>query len=125
MMIDTDVIIWYLKGNKNAYSAIEENKGFKISAISYIELVQGMRNKMELNELRKALKSWQTEILYVSDEISSKAVFYIERHYLSHSLRLADALIASTAISFGLPIVTGNDKHYTVLTELEVMKFRP
>jgi predicted nucleic acid-binding protein len=52
-------------------------------------------------------------------------MFYIERHYLSHSLQLADALIASTAITNGLPLLTGNDKHYSIIKEIEVKKFRP
>ncbi|WP_223293946.1 type II toxin-antitoxin system prevent-host-death family antitoxin [Pelodictyon phaeoclathratiforme] len=30
----------------------------------------------------------------------------------SHSMQLADALIGATAIAHGLPVLTGNDKHY-------------
>ena len=58
-------------------------------------------------------------------EISAKAMFYIERHYLSHSLQLADALIASTAITNGLQLLTGNEKHYKVIKELSITKFKP
>jgi hypothetical protein len=28
MVIDTDVLIWYMKGNENAYKAIENSKFF-------------------------------------------------------------------------------------------------
>ncbi len=45
MLIDTDVLIWYLKGNENAYQTIENSSSFFISVVTYIELVQGMRNK--------------------------------------------------------------------------------
>jgi len=48
-----------------------------------------------------------------------------EKHFLSHSLRLADALIAATAITCGLPLLTGNDKHYRIIKELTVKLFRP
>ena len=50
-------------------------------------------------------------------------MFYIERHYLSHSLELADALIGGTAIVYGLPLLTCNDKHYKVIKELDLIKF--
>lgn len=58
MLIDTDVIIWYMRGNRNALKALEKHKGFTISVVTYMELVQGMRNKNELAALRKALKFW-------------------------------------------------------------------
>lgn len=125
MIIDTDVLIWYLRGDDNAYQVIEKLNGFYTSVVTYIELVQGLRNKAELVELRKAFREWNTKILYINEEISAKAMFYIERHYLGHSLQLADALIASTAITNGLPLLTGNDKHYKVIKELNITKFKP
>jgi len=39
-------------------------------------------------------------------------MFIVEQQFLSHSILLADALIGATAISHGIPILTGNDKHY-------------
>jgi hypothetical protein len=90
-----------------------------------MELVQGMRDKNELNKLRRALHAWNSKILYISEEISVKAMFFVEQHYLSHSIQLADTLIGATAISHGLPILTGNDKHYKILKDLQTKKFRP
>ena len=124
MLIDTDVLIWYLKGNEKAYQVIENSSNFFISVVTYMELVQGMRNKNELNNLRKALHIWNAKILYISEEISSKAMFYVEQHFLSHSMQLADALIGATAIAYGSPVLTGNDKHYKVLKDLEIKRFR-
>jgi len=108
MLVDTDVLIWYLKGNENAYQVIENSSNFFISVVTYMELVQGMRNKKELNNLRKALHIWNAKILYISEEISAKAMFYVEQHFLSHSMQLADALIGATAIAYGNPVLTGN-----------------
>ncbi len=125
MLIDTDVLIWYIKGNKKAYKTVEQYNGFSISVITYMELVQGMRNKHELNILRKTMCNWNVKIIYISEEISAKAMFYVEQHFLSHSVQLADALIAATAAAHGLPILTGNNKHYTVMKNIEVKKFRP
>ena len=125
MVVDTDVLIWYLKGNQNAFKVIEEAEIFYISVVTYMELVQGMRNKNELVALRRALHAWKTKLLYLSEEISIKAMFLVEQHDYSHSIRLADALIGATAISHGLPILTGNDRHYRILKGLQTKKFRP
>lgn len=125
MVIDTDVIIWYMRGNEKAYQTIENSNNFFISVVTYMELVQGLRNKKELNQLRKALHGWKAQILYISEEISAKAMFYVEQHFLSHSIELADALIGATAIACGLPILTGNDKHYRVIKDIQIEKFAP
>ena len=125
MVIDTDVIIWYMKGNQKAYKTIENSTNFFISVVTYMELVQGMRNKKELNNLRKALYDWNSKILYISEEISVKAMFFVEQYYLSHSIQLADALIGATAVAYGLPILTSNDKHYKILKDIQIKKFRP
>ncbi|TYT73764.1 type II toxin-antitoxin system VapC family toxin [Desulfobotulus mexicanus] len=125
MLVDTDVLIWYMKGNEKAYRIIEEAGVFFVSVVTYMELVQGMRNKGELNALRKALHNWKSKIIYISEEISIQAMFFVEQHYLSHSIQLADALIGATAISQGLPVLTANDRHYKILKNLEVIKFRP
>jgi predicted nucleic acid-binding protein len=125
MIIDTDVLIWYMKGNEQAYKAIEMANNFFISVVTYMELVQGMRTKKELNSLRRSIHSWDAKVLYISEEISSKAMFYVEQHFLSHSLQLADALIGATAVAYGLPILTGNDKHYRTVKDIQIAKFRP
>ena len=110
---------------QKAFSTLKKYQGFSISVITYMELVQGMRNKNELTLLRKALKFWGTEIHYITEEISSRAMFYVEQHYLSHSMQLADALIGATAVSCGTPLITGNVKHYKIIKELEIIKFQP
>jgi len=125
MIIDTDVLIWYMRGNDNALQLIENSDNFLISVVTYMELVQGMRNKNELSTLRQALHAWNAKILYISEEISAKAMFTVEHYFLSHSIQLADALIGATAIDYGLPLLTGNDKHYKVIKGVKIKKFRP
>lgn len=124
MLIDTDVIIWYMKGNENAKNIIHQSQDFSISVITYMELVQGMRNKEELITLRKSLKAWRTNIIPISEDISNRTMFYVENHYLSHSIQLADALIAATSVSFGKSIITANTKHYKVLKDVQLIKFK-
>jgi len=52
-------------------------------------------------------------------------MFLVERHFLSDSLRLADALIASTALANGMPVLTANDKQYKAVSQLDIEIFRP
>lgn len=123
MFIDTDVLIWYMKGNQKAFREIEKLNGFFMSVVTYMELVQGLRNKQEMIELRKAIRDWKAKIVVINEEISTKAMFYVERHFLSHSLLMADALIASTTIVYGSQLLTANTKHYKQIKELDLKKF--
>lgn len=125
MLIDTDVLIWYLKGDEKAYALIDGLNRFTVSVVTYMELIQGMRNKVELNQLRRSLHTWNAQVLYISEEISIKAMFYVEQHFLSHSLQLADALIGATAVLHGTTLLTGNDKHYKIIKNIQLERFRP
>ena len=124
-LIDTDVLIWYLRGNQNAYDLIHSIGKFAISAVTYMELVQGMRNKNELRSLKKALKQWGVKTIYMDNEISALALFYVEEYFLSHSMELADALIGATSATYGMTLYTANDKHYKVIKDLDIFVFRP
>ncbi|MBN2896776.1 MAG: type II toxin-antitoxin system VapC family toxin [Campylobacterales bacterium] len=124
-LIDTDVLIWYLRGNQKAYELIHTMGAFCISSVTYMELVQGMRNKDELRVLQKTLKQWSVKTIYINEEIASRALFYVEEHFLSHSMQLADSLIAATATSYGMTLITANDKHYKIVKEIVLEVFRP
>ena len=125
MLVDTDVLVWYMRGNEKAKRAIINLKSFSISVVTYIELVQGLRNKEELNVLRNSLKEWNADIIYINEEISTKAMFLVEQYYLSHSIQLADALIGATSVINGLPLLTSNTKHYKKIKNIIIKKFNP
>jgi len=125
VLLDTGVIIWYLRGNQNAYDLIHSLNAFAISAVTYMELVQGMRDKAELRQLKRTLKQWQVKTIYINEEISALALFYVEEYFLSHSMQLADALIGATCSNYGLILYTANDKHYKIINDLEIKVFRP
>ena len=124
MLIDTDVLIWYLRGNENAYKIINANIPFRISVVSYIELMQGVRDKKELRILQKQLKNWSTEVIQINDNISTRAMFFVEDYYLSNSLEFADAVIAATAIENHDILLTANDKHYGFIPNISINRFR-
>ena len=41
LLIDTDVLIWFLRGRQSARRAIESCTTVEVSAVVYMELVQG------------------------------------------------------------------------------------
>jgi hypothetical protein len=125
MLVDTDVLVWYMRGNSKALRAIEAREDLSISMVTYIELVQGLRNKSELNTLKSFLQSRSVPVLHVTESISSSAMFLVEQHHFSSSLGLADALIAATAMTHGLPLLTANAKHYRVVRNLTLRRFLP
>ena len=116
MIIDTDVIIWYLRGNEKAKELIYKNIPFKMSVITYMEIVQGMKDKKELLVFQKHIRKWDVEIIQIDTEISSRAMFFVEDYFLSHSMELSDAMIAATGIQTKEVIITANDKHYKFCT---------
>ena len=125
MIIDTDVIIWNLRGNLSARKTIHANIPFSISVVTYIELVQGMRNKQELNIFIKQLAKWNVNIIQLNNDISTRAMIYVEEFFLSHSMELADSLIAATCINNSEVLLTANDRHYKFIPNIQLVKFKP
>jgi predicted nucleic acid-binding protein len=125
LIIDTDVLIWYLRGNQKARDIVENNIPFSISVVTYIELIQGMKNKDEFKLFQKQMQKWNTDIIQIDKEISSRAMFYIQEYALSHSMMLADALIAATVVQSNEKLLTANDKHYKFIPTIESKKFSP
>ncbi|HBG36438.1 MAG TPA: VapC toxin family PIN domain ribonuclease [Treponema sp.] len=125
MIIDTDVLIWYLRGNEKAKKAVENLIPFSISVVTYMEIIQGMKNKEEFKLFQKQMLNWNTKIIQIEQEISSRAMFYVQEYTLSHAMMLADALIAATVVQNGETLLTANDKHYKCIPTLEYKKFNP
>ena len=125
MLVDSDVLIWTLRGHAPAIATMQDLADWHISAVSYMELAQGCRNKTELRAMQKAFKSKDNEVLPITQGISELACSLVEKYALSHSLRMADALIAATAISHSLPLLTANVKHFSAVAGLRVQVFKP
>ena len=125
MIIDTDVLIWELRGNVKAREIIHENIPFSISVVTYIELVQGMRNKQELNKFIRQITEWNVNIIQINSDISARSMLYVEEYFLSHSMELADSLIAATCVNSSDFLLTANDKHYKHIPNIQLIRFCP
>lgn len=125
MIIDTDVLIWFLRGNEKAITAVTEAIPFSISIVTYMELVKGMRNKRELEKMKKAFKKMEVRILPINEDDSMHAAEYVEKFFLSNNIEMADALIAATSVDHNEVLYTANDKHYKFVDGLSLKVFRP
>lgn len=125
VLIDTDVLIWYARGNAHAIATVNAIEESHISAVSFMELMQGCRTKAELRAIHKAFRSEAHDVLPLTHVISDLACKLVEQYALSYSVHVADALIASTAITHQLVLLTGNDKHFSAIKGLQLEVFRP
>lgn len=125
VLIDSDVLIWLTRGNASAVAVVQNTPDWVISAVSYMELAQVCRNKTELKAMQKAFKSSENDVLPITPSISNLACTLVEKYALSHSIHMADALIAATAITHSLPLMTANNKHFSAIDGLRIQVFKP
>jgi hypothetical protein len=125
MIFDTDVLIWVLRGHSRAARMIDAAADRALSIVSWMELLQGARSKLEVRRIQESLRRLDFRIFPLSEPIGAKAAALIEEHALAHGIQLADALIAATAIESGHPLCTGNVKRFRPITALSRVAFRP
>ena len=124
VVVDTDILIDVSREIDAAITAlqhIEHSSSLAISVVTQMELIVGCRDNSELQILEKFLSRFQ--ILALNEQTSSVAVNLMRDYRLSHGLLVADALIAATAISRQLPLLTKNQRDYRFLSELELLSY--
>ncbi len=123
MLVDTDVLIWHLRGYPQATRRLDQLPALTISAVSYLEVLQGMRNKAELIAVQKMLLRRRASMLPITEAITRRSTELMEALTLSHGLQMGDAIIAATALEHGLPVLTGNVKHFAAIPSLLIEGF--
>ena len=124
MIFDSDVLIWAFRDNQKANQLLLETENICMSAVSYMELMQGVLNKQELLQIKKFLKAFDVLIYDITPEITHRAMDYVESHALSDSMELADAIIAATAVENAETLCTANGKHYKCILDLKMDLFK-
>ncbi len=118
-LIDTDILIDYLRDNASAVASIENNlNDLYLSVMNVAELYQGVRNEKERKNLISMLSVFT--ILPITLEIATQGGIYFSKYRTSHGSGLADCLIAATVDLHGLTLRTLNAKHYPMLEQVEV-----
>lgn len=119
LLLDTDVLIDYLRGVPEAVTYLESRKEvFLISAVTVGELYAGVREGLE----RKALDAFMQafEIIVLDASLAERGGLLRRDYGKSHGTGLADALIAASAERQEAVLVTLNRKHFPMLREVLV-----
>ncbi len=86
MFFDTDVLIWAFRGNKKAEEAIDQAPQIFISAITYMELLQGVRSKQDISTIDKTIALLDIQVVHVNESISQQATSLVKSQWHSHSI---------------------------------------
>lgn len=116
ILIDTNIILYLLKGNDTLEEMLQGKEPY-LSFITELELMGfqdiSIKEEKQINELLN-------DCLVVSLNNNIKKE-YIELRK-KYRLKLADAIIAATAITLNIPLIT-SDKQFAIVKELNLIQY--
>jgi len=124
ILVDTDVLIDAGRAVEVAVTQLQiasQNSTLVISTITQMELIIGCRNRTELQILEQFLQRF--EIIKLNEAISDRAIALLREYRLSHSLLIADALIAATAIVIDAHLLSKNQRDYRFIQGLNLLPY--
>ena len=119
ILVDTSVIIDYLRGHQGAERVLEEartNGPLHASEITRIEVLAGMRRSEERGT--RALLSvfeWHPVDTLIAERAGDLGRSWLSSHYTIDS---ADLAIAATVAVIGCELLTCNVKHFPMFKDL-------
>ncbi len=121
--IDSDVLIWHLRGEQKAQNILLQLQGEKhcnlyIGVMQRAEIVFFMRPEEE-KETELFLSQFRTQA--VDQEIIDKAGMLYRKWNPTHGIDVNDAILAATVMETGGLIYTLNIKHFP-MPEINVQK---
>ena len=115
-LVDTDVLIDYLRGVPAAVDARLALGEVSVSVVSVAELFAGFRGAREQADIGRLLAECQ--VLPITEDVAREAGLFKKKYFASHSVELPDAMIAATALVYRLALFTLNVKHYPMVAGL-------
>jgi predicted nucleic acid-binding protein len=118
ILVDTDIVIDFLRGNKQALSYFKsETKSICFSAITVAEIYAGIKGKKEEAEVERLFSIFP--VISATHEIAREAGKFVSAYRPSHSVEIPDAIIAATCLLSGAELSTCNVKHYPMFKGLK------
>jgi len=117
LLIDTDILIDSLRGIKGAKELFRtKDIDLYCSILSKKELLS--KSGLKESERKRIIDLLsRIKILRIDDDINKKYLFLMKK-YGEKSDLIADYIIAATAWSKKLPLLTRNKKHFTHIEEI-------
>lgn len=120
IIVDTDIIIDWLKDDKKITIFLERHRSeIKISIITILEVLDGARNKYEMRILSDEL--YKISPIFLDEQICNLARELFINFKLSIGISKYDALIAATCMIKEAKLLTRNIKHYQKLPNLKLI----
>lgn len=117
MLVDTDVLIDFLRGYNKAISFIDKfSSQIILSPIVIAELYAGLKGANELAVLDNFVSHFR--VIPITSEIAKAGGLYKRDFGKSHGVGLADAILAATAEKEKATLKTLNVKHYPMIKGL-------
>ncbi len=117
ILVDTDVLIDFFRGHRRAVTFIDTHADRIImSSIVIAELYAGVKGSAEQTILENFISIFR--VVPVSAGIARDGALYKRDYGKSHSVGLADAILAATAKAENAKMATLNTKHYPMLKHL-------
>lgn len=114
LLLDTDVLIDYLRDHAKAAAFLEAQQGpLFVSVITVAELYAGVRDGSEKDRLDAFLNAF--DVLPLDRATAEQGGLFRRKYGQSHGTGLADALIAAQATERGARLVTLNRRHFPML----------
>ena len=85
-----------------------------------MELIAGCRDKEEVAKIRKLVAEFT--LLHLSPTASAHGYEFMLLFNKSHGLVIPDALIAATAVTNNLELVSNNVRHFAMIPELRLQR---
>jgi predicted nucleic acid-binding protein len=118
ILVDTDVIVDFFRGNSKAAAFINTRSDrIVLSSIVVAELYAGVKGDAEQQTLEDFVSLFR--IVPVDAEIAKTGGLYKRNYGKSHGVGLADAILAATAEAEDAELKTLNTKHYPMLQGLK------
>jgi tRNA(fMet)-specific endonuclease VapC len=116
-LLDTNICIFYIKGNFNLYNKIDIEIGLENCAISELTIAEmryGAENSERITENRAVIDAFQERIqilpIFPAFDLYAKEKARLKR--LGTSIHDIDLLITCTGIVHNMTVVTNNTKHF-------------
>lgn len=124
LLLDSSLLIGHLRGEAGCTAFLENHLGagtdLRASVVTWAELLAGERLDAEgENAVRALLGLFRGEP--VTQAVGAAAGRLLRAHALARGLRLADALIAATALELDCPVATLDHRHLANLPGLLIV----